>query len=65
MTTLHFDPIDVAELLEDSLTWRQLRRLAKKNRLRQYSYLNKRYLAQAISFTCFNRLARNGKSNKS
>lgn len=49
---------DLAQLLEDTLTWRQLRQLAKRNRIRQYSYLGKRGLAICLAYQAENRVKR-------
>jgi hypothetical protein len=40
------------------LTWRQLRKLAKKNRIHQYSYLNKKGLATVLAYQAFNKASR-------
>lgn len=45
---------DLALILEDTLTWRQLRQLAKRNRIRQYSYLGKRGLAMCLAYQAAN-----------
>lgn len=49
--------------LEECLTWRQLRTLAKRHRVHQYSYLNKRRLSLAISIYAYNRIARKNGSH--
>jgi hypothetical protein len=49
---------ELAQLLEDTLSWRQLRQLAKRNRIRQYSYLGKRGLAVFLAYQAANRLKR-------
>lgn len=53
----------LAHHLEDVLTWRQLRKLAKQNRIKQYSYLGKKALATALAIQSFNRAKRNGISH--
>jgi hypothetical protein len=53
-----FDPEQLSEHLADLLTWRQLRKLAKKNNLCQYSYLSKHGLAKVLAYHAFNRAAR-------
>lgn len=53
----------LAQHLEDILTWRQLRKLAKRNRLCQYSYLGKKQLAQLLAINTFNKAQRNALSN--
>lgn len=52
------NPEQLASLLEDTLTWRQLRLLAKRNRIRQYSYLGKRGLSLCLSYQALNRAKR-------
>lgn len=49
---------ELAAILEDCLTWRQLRSLAKRHRLRQYSFLGKRHLAQLLAITTINKIHR-------
>lgn len=49
---------ELAQLLEDTLSWRQLRTLAKRNHLRQYSYLGKRGLAVFLAYQAANKLKR-------
>lgn len=49
---------DLALILEETLTWRQLRQLAKRNRIRQYSYLGKRGLAICLAYQAENRVKR-------
>jgi hypothetical protein len=58
MNDLLDNPELLAEWLEGCLTWRQLRNLAKRHGVRQYSYLNKHRLALSISITSYNRIAR-------
>jgi len=53
----------LAHHLEDILTWRQLRKLAKKNKLCQYSYLGKKQLAQLLAINTFNKAQRHALSN--
>jgi hypothetical protein len=52
------NPEQLASHLSDVLTWRQLRKLAKKNRIHQYSYLNKKGLATVLAYQAFNRASR-------
>lgn len=52
------NPEELAEHLADVLTWRQLRKLAKRNQIHQYSYLNKKGLALLLALSCFNRASR-------
>lgn len=61
--TIVAEPELFAEWLEECLTWRQLRNLAKRHGVRQYSYLNKRRLALSISITAYNRIARKNGSH--
>lgn len=49
---------ELAQLLEDTLSWRQLRKLAKRNQIRQYSYLGKRGLALYLAYQADNRAKR-------
>lgn len=49
--------------LEDILTWRQLRKLAKQNKVSQYSYLGKKQLAQILAIQTFNKAQRHALSN--
>jgi hypothetical protein len=49
--------------LEDILTWRQLRKLAKRNKLSQYSYLGKKQLAQLLAIQTFNQARRHALPN--
>lgn len=53
-----FNPEQLSEHLCDLLTWRQLRKLAKRNGLSQYSYLNKKGLSKLLAYSAFNRHAR-------
>ena len=53
----------LAHHLEDILTWRQLRKLAKRNRLGQYSYLGKKQLAMLLAINTFNKAQRHALSN--
>jgi hypothetical protein len=57
------NPEELAHHLADVLTWRQLRKLAKRNHLHQYSYLNKKGLATVLSYYAFNRASRSPKIN--
>lgn len=52
------DAEEIAAILEDTLSWRQLRKLAKRNRIRQYSYLGKRGLAVMLAYQAENKLKR-------
>ena len=49
---------EIAEWLESCCTWRQLRSMAKRNKVLQYSYLTKRQLAQVLAIQTHNRLCR-------
>ena len=49
---------ELASILEDCLTWRQMRALAKRNKLCQYSFLGKRQLAQLLAITTMNKIRR-------
>lgn len=51
-------PEEMAQWLEESLTWRELRKLAKRNGIKQYSYHTKKRLAILLAYQSFNRLAR-------
>jgi primosomal protein N'' len=53
----------LAHHLEDILTWRQLRKLARKNKLTQYSYLGKKQLAQLLAIQSYNKAQRNAIPN--
>ena len=53
----------LASHLEDILTWRQLRKIAKKNKVTQYSYLGKKQLAMILAIQTFNKAQRNALSN--
>ena len=53
-----FNPEQLSEHLFDLLTWRQLRKLAKRNGLLQYSYLDKKGLSKLLAYNAFNRYAR-------
>jgi len=60
---MEFTVDQLAAHLEDILTWRQLRKLAKRNKISQYSYLGKKQLAQVLAIQTFNRAQRNALSN--
>lgn len=60
---MNFTIDQLAHHLEDILTWRQLRKLARKNKLTQYSYLGKKQLAMLLSIQSYNRAQRNAISN--
>lgn len=49
---------ELAAILEDCLTWRQMRTLAKRHKLRQYSFLGKRQLAMLLAITSMNKVRR-------
>jgi hypothetical protein len=57
------NPEELAHHLADVLTWRQLRKLAKRNNLHQYSYLNKKGLATLLAYQAFNKASRSLKIN--
>lgn len=57
------NPLWLAAILEDVLTWRQLRVLAKTKGMRQYSYLGKRGLSLALACLSINQTRRLMKSN--
>lgn len=52
------NPEELANHLSEVLTWRQLRKLAKKNHIKQYSYLNKKGLATVLAYQAFNKASR-------
>jgi hypothetical protein len=52
------NPEELADHLIDVLTWRQLRQLAKRNQIHQYSYLNKKGLAKMLAYQAFNKASR-------
>lgn len=49
---------ELAAILEDCLTWRQMRTLAKRHKLRQYSFLGKRQLSMLLAITAMNKVRR-------
>ena len=53
------NPEALASHLSEILTWRQLRKLAKRNNIHQYSYLNKKGLASILAYQAFNKASRN------
>jgi hypothetical protein len=53
------NPEELAIHLSEVLTWRQLRKLAKRNNIHQYSYLNKKGLASILAYQAFNKASRN------
>lgn len=57
------NPEELASHLVDVLTWRQLRILAKRNSIHQYSYLNKKGLALVLAYQAFNKAARHPEIN--
>ena len=50
--------LSLAIALQDLLTFRQMRYLCRRNRLRQYSYLTKEEMAFALALVTHNKLAR-------
>jgi hypothetical protein len=52
-------PENLAAHLTEILTWKQLRQLAKRNKIHQYSYLSKKGLATILAYYAFNRACRN------
>jgi hypothetical protein len=48
----------VASQLQDLLTFRQMRKLCKHHRIRQYSYLAKEEMAMIIAINMLNKLSR-------
>lgn len=61
--TMMFTVDQLACHLEDILTWRQLRKLAKRNKLTQYSYLGKKQLAMMLAIQTFNKAQRHALPN--
>ena len=57
------NPEQLSAHLSEVLTWRQLRKLAKRNRIHQYSYLNKKGLATVLAYYAFNRASRSPQIN--
>ena len=57
------NPDTLAGHLSEVLTWRQLRKLAKRNHIRQYSYLNKKGLAMVLAYQAFNKASRHPQIN--
>ena len=55
------NPEELASILEDVCTWRQLRQLAKRNGIRQYSYLGKKGLSVYLAYQAENRSKRYNK----
>jgi hypothetical protein len=55
------NPEELASLLEDVLSWRQLRKLAKRNKLTQYSYLGKKGLSVYLAYQAENKSKRYNK----
>jgi hypothetical protein len=49
---------ELAAILHDCMTWRQLRQLAKREKLKQYSYLRKEQLAMLLAITTQNKKSR-------
>jgi hypothetical protein len=60
---MDFTVDQLASHLEDILTWRQLRKLAKRSKLSQYSYLGKKQLAMMLAINTFNKAQRHAISN--
>ena len=52
------NPEQLSAHLSEVLTWKQLRKLAKRNKIHQYSYLNKKGLATVLAYYAFNRASR-------
>jgi hypothetical protein len=50
--------LSLAIALQDLLTFRQMRYLCRRNRLRQYSYLTKEEMAFALALVTHNKLSR-------
>lgn len=57
------NPDTLATHLSEVLTWRQLRKLAKRNHIKQYSYLNKKGLAMVLAYQAFNKASRHPQIN--
>jgi len=57
------DVMWLADILEETLSWRQLRSLAKARRLHQYSYLGKRGLSMSLACASINKAKRILSSN--
>ena len=57
------NPEQLAHHLADVLTWRQLRKLAKRNHIHQYSYLNKQGLDTVLAYQAFNKASRHPQIN--
>ena len=49
---------ELAAILFDCMTWKQLRQLAKREKIRQYSYLRKEHLAMLLAINTHNKKAR-------
>ena len=54
---------ELAAILYDCMTWRQLRQLAKREKIKQYSYLRKEHLALLLAITTQNKKARHAISH--
>lgn len=54
---------ELAAILHDCMTWKQLRHLAKREKIRQYSYLKKEHLAMLVAITTQNKKSRYAVSN--
>lgn len=57
------NPEQLSQHLMEVLTWRQLRKLAKRNKIHQYSYLNKKGLATILAYQAFNKASRRPQIN--
>jgi hypothetical protein len=57
------DVVWLASILEDTLSWRQLRALAKARQLHQYSYLGKQGLSLSLACASINKAKRILKAN--
>jgi hypothetical protein len=57
------NPEQLAVHLAEVLTWKQLRKLAKQNKIHQYSYLNKKGLATVLAYQAFNKASRHSQIN--
>ncbi len=49
---------ELAAILYDCMTWKQLRQLAKREKIHQYSYLRKEHLAMLLAITTQNKKSR-------
>jgi len=53
---------ELAAILFDCMTWKQLRQLAKREKIRQYSYLRKEHLAMLLAIHTQNKKSRHAVS---